>query len=83
YAVVFGLTEKWAKAFAHLGDDVTQQLPWYVGMQAFSPIGFASSIDHFSTMAAGSIATSAASGGSGFSGGFSGGGGGGGGGGSW
>jgi uncharacterized membrane protein YgcG len=83
YAVVFGLTEKWAKAFAHLGDDMTQMVPWYVGTQAFSPVGFASSVDHFSTMAAGSIATSAASGHSGFSGGFSGGGGGGGGGGSW
>ena len=83
YAVVFGCTEKWAHAFAHLGDQPTQT-SWYVGPHPFTIAAFTSSIDHFSVATAGTItSTPGGSGGSGFSGGFSGGGGGGGGGGSW
>jgi uncharacterized membrane protein YgcG len=86
YAIVFGLTEKWARAFATLGEE--EQVPvgtWYVGAHPFSAVALASSIDGFSVTTAGTIAaTPASSGGSGFGGGgFSGGGGGGGGGGSW
>lgn len=84
YAVVFGCTEKWARAFAHLGDQ-PPETSWYVGPHPFTVAGFTSSIDHFSLATAGTITSvPAASGGSGFGGGgFSGGGGGGGGGGSW
>jgi uncharacterized membrane protein YgcG len=83
YAVVFGLTERWATVFARLG-----QLPdtsWYVGTRPFTPRLLATSIDGFAMTSAGTIASRpAASGASGFGGGgFSGGGGGGGGGGSW
>jgi hypothetical protein len=83
FAIVFGLTDKWARAFAQLG-----QLPatgWYVGSTPFSAHGFASSVDHFALSSAGSLGSRpAASGSSGLGGGgFSGGGGGGGGGGSW
>jgi uncharacterized membrane protein YgcG len=83
YAIVFGLTEKWAKAFARLGEQ--PQTPWYVGSRPFTAAAFASSIDSFAITSAGTIASRpAASGSSGFGGGgFSGGGGGGGGGGSW
>ena len=84
YAIVFGATEKWARAFAGL--DRAQPLPavgvWYVATQPFSLDGFTSSIEHFSEVTAGSIASSA-TGSSGFGGGGVGGGGGGGGGGSW
>jgi uncharacterized membrane protein YgcG len=85
YAVVFGLTEKWARAFARLGDQPPDTSSWYVGTQAFTIGSFASSIDHFTVSSAGTISsTPASSGSSGFGGGgFSGGGGGGGGGGSW
>jgi uncharacterized membrane protein len=83
YAVVFGLTEKWATVFARLG-----QLPdtsWYVGTRPFTPRLLATSVDSFAIASAGTISSRpAASGSSGFGGGgFSGGGGGGGGGGSW
>jgi uncharacterized membrane protein YgcG len=83
YAIVFGLTEKWAKAFARLGEQPAT--PWYVGTRPFTTAAFASSIDNFAITSAGTIASRpAASGSSGFGGGgFSGGGGGGGGGGSW
>jgi uncharacterized membrane protein YgcG len=87
YAVVFGVTDKWAKAFESLG-----QLPpdttWYVSSRPFVYAQFADSIDSFSVTTSGTIAaTPAGSGASGF-GGFgggvgAGGGGGGGGGGSW
>jgi hypothetical protein len=87
YAVVFGLTERWAKAF---GDIAAQQaaaggLGWYVGPPGWNPLFFGTSFDSFtSTVGSAVVSTPAASGGSGFSGGgFSGGGGGGGGGGSW
>jgi uncharacterized membrane protein YgcG len=82
YAIVFGLTEKWAGAFAALGQEPLTD--WYVGTRPFAFNSFASSIDHFTTSSAGTIAsTPGGSGGSGFGGGSSGGGGGGGGGGSW
>jgi uncharacterized membrane protein len=83
YAIVFGATEKWARAFAGLDDELTQP-GWYGGSSSFTPVGFAHSVDGFTVTSAGTIAsTPAGSGSSGFSGGSSGGGGGGGGGGSW
>jgi hypothetical protein len=84
YAIVFGLTEKWAHAFAALGQEASTA-SWYVGTHPFVYASFASSIDHFTVSTAGTIAsTPGGSGRSGFGGGgFSGGGGGGGGGGSW
>jgi uncharacterized protein (TIGR04222 family) len=84
YAIVFGCTEKWAKAFEQLGLQPDTG-SWYVGSHPFTAVAFASSIDHFSVATVGMISsTPAGSGSSGFGGGgFSGGGGGGGGGGSW
>jgi hypothetical protein len=84
YAVVFGATDKWAKAFADLGDQVDTS-SWYVSQHAFDYAVFSSAIDGFATTSAGTLTSSpASSGSSGFGGGgFSGGGGGGGGGGSW
>lgn len=84
YAVVFGCTDKWAKAFAGL-DGTLPVTGWYVSPHPFTYYGFSQSIDGFSTTTAGSLtSTPAGSGTSGFSGGgFSGGGAGGGGGGSW
>lgn len=84
YAIVFGATEKWARAFAGLEGELTQ-LSWYGGSDTFTLVGFSHSIDGFAVATAGTISSSPASSGgsSGFSGGFSGGGGGGGGGGSW
>lgn len=82
YAVVFGATEKWARAFSGL--DQAVEPSWYVGSGPFSTSGFGESIDGFTVNTAGTIAsTPSGSGRSGFSGGSSGGGGGGGGGGSW
>jgi uncharacterized protein (TIGR04222 family) len=84
YAVVFGATEKWARAFAGLDGELPDAGGWYVSPYPFTVAAFASSIDGFTTTTAGTIAsTPGTSGSSGFSGGFSGGGGGGGGGGSW
>jgi hypothetical protein len=84
YAVVFGATDKWAKAFADLGEEPDTS-SWYVSQHAFDYAVFSSAIDGFATTSAGTLTSSpASSGSSGFSGGgFSGGGGGGGGGGSW
>jgi uncharacterized protein (TIGR04222 family) len=84
YAIVFGLTEKWAKAFEGVGLS-PETSSWYVGLHPFTAIAFADSIDAFSVTTGGTLAsTPASSGSSGFGGGgFSGGGGGGGGGGSW
>jgi uncharacterized protein (TIGR04222 family) len=82
YAVVFGCTDKWAKAFETLG--VQPDTSWYVSSRPFVITDFAHSVDGFSMATGGVIAsTPAGSGSSGFSGGSSGGGGGGGGGGSW
>jgi uncharacterized protein (TIGR04222 family) len=84
YAIVFGLTKKWAKAFQDLGLEPDTS-SWYVGPYAFTAVAFANSIDGFAVTTGGTLAsTPASSGSSGFGGGgFSGGGGGGGGGGSW
>ena len=84
YAIVFGLTRKWAKAFEDLGIQPDTS-SWYVGPHPFTALAFADSIDGFAVTTGGTLAsTPAASGSSGLGGGgFSGGGGGGGGGGSW
>jgi hypothetical protein len=83
YAVVFGATEKWARAFAGL-DGQLPATSWYAGSDGFTALAFAHSMEGFTVTTAGTIAsTPSGSGSSGFSGGFSGGGGGGGGGGSW
>ncbi|MCU1457704.1 MAG: hypothetical protein JWL73_1796 [Actinomycetia bacterium] len=85
YAVVFGATERWAKAFTGLDGQAPTGPSWYVSNHPFAPLLFVSAMDSFTTSAAGTISsTPGGSGSSGFSGGgFSGGGGGGGGGGSW
>jgi uncharacterized protein (TIGR04222 family) len=84
YAVVFGATDKWARAFSGL-DGTVPRTDWYVGPHAFTTVAFASSMDGFTVTTAGTMAsTPSSSGVSGFSGGgFSGGGAGGGGTGSW
>src|SRR5690606_37410371 len=83
YAVVFGLTDEWAKAFEGLDD--LPPADWYSGSSGrLGALVLADNLTRFSQESAGAIAaTPASSGSSGFSGGFSGGGGGGGGGGSW
>ena len=84
YAVVFGLTEEWAKAFEGLAD--LPAADWYVGPAGhLAALSLADNMTRFTQESAGAIAaTPASSGSSGFGGGgFSGGGGGGGGGGSW
>lgn len=83
YAMVFGLTAKFAKALEKMGYS-GQDPTWYHGTGVyFSPTRFESNISTFSSSLSSAIVSSP--GGSGFSsgGGFSGGGGGGGGGGSW
>jgi uncharacterized membrane protein YgcG len=84
YAIVFGLTEKWAKAFEGLAQ-MPPDTTWYLSNRPFIFADFGRALDDFSVTTGGTIAsTPASSGSSGFSGGgFSGGGGGGGGGGSW
>jgi uncharacterized membrane protein YgcG len=84
YAVVFGVTDKWAKAFESLGQ-LPSDTTWYVSSRPFVYAQFADSIDSFTVQTSGTISsTPAGSGGSGFGGGGgAGGGGGGGGGGSW
>ena len=87
YAVVFGLTDRWAGAFASLASAPPDQLGalgWYSGPVGWNFGNFGDSMRSFSDTTSGAIsATAASSGGSGFSGGSSGGGFGGGGGGSW
>ena len=86
YAIVFGCTEKWARAFGGLAEqEQAAAAGWYVGAHPFTTAALVSSIDDFAVTTAGTIAsTPSSSGSSGFGGGgFSGGGGGGGGGGSW
>jgi uncharacterized membrane protein YgcG len=75
YAIVFGLTDKWAKAFETLGAP-PPDTSWYVSSNAFAYGAFSDAMDGFTV-------TPSGSGGSGFGGGSAGGGGGGGGGGSW
>jgi uncharacterized membrane protein YgcG len=86
YAVVFGVTDKWAKAFESLGQ-LPSDTTWYVSSRPFVYAQFADSIDSFSVTTSGTIASTPAGSGSsgfgGFGGGGAGGGGGGGGGGSW
>jgi hypothetical protein len=84
YAVVFGATEKWARAFTGLDGQLPQQ-NWYIGPGPFTFLAFSSAMDSFAVTSTGTISsTPASSGSSGFGGGgFSGGGFGGGGGGSW
>ena len=85
YAVVFGATKKWARAFAGLGDEPPDTSTWYVSQHPLDYALFSSAIDGFAVTTAGTLTSAPSStGSSGFSGGgFSGGGGGGGGGGSW
>ena len=84
YAVVFGATDKWARAFAGL-DGQLPRTDWYVSDHALHARSlFSQAMGGFTTTASGTISSvPASSGGSGFSGGSSGGGFGGGGGGSW
>ncbi len=84
YAVVFGVTDRWAKAFESLGQ-LPSDTTWYVSSRPFVYAQFADSIDSFTVQTSGTISsTPAGSGSSGFGGGGgAGGGGGGGGGGSW
>jgi uncharacterized protein (TIGR04222 family) len=83
FAVVFGCTDRWAKAFEALG--IQPDTSWYVSPRPFVFAEFSDSMEGFTVTTGGTIAsTPSGSGSSGFSGGgFSGGGGGGGGGGSW
>ena len=86
FAVVFGVTDKWAKAFESLGQ-LPRDTTWYVSPRPFVYAQFADSIDSFTVQTSGTISsTPAGSGSSGFGeggGGGGSGGGGGGGGGSW
>jgi uncharacterized protein (TIGR04222 family) len=87
YAIVFGCADKWARAFEGLGAEELGSASWYHGSSALNAVVLAGAIDHFGTVATGTMYASqpsSSSSSSGFSGGgFSGGGGGGGGGGSW
>lgn len=81
YAIVFGLTAKFAKALKDM-DAMPKQPSWYYGTETFNSVAFGSSVNSFSSVLSSAIASSPS--GSGFSGGGSSGGGfGGGGGGSW
>jgi uncharacterized membrane protein len=80
YAIAFGVTEKFAKAFKEMGIE-PQQPSWYTGTGPFNAAVFGASMASFSNSIGSSMA--ATPGGSGFSGGGAGGGFGGGGGGSW
>jgi len=92
YAIVFGLTDRWARVFAELAAQgrAVAQPTWYYGYyspgQVFWATSFASSMERFSSVATTTMSapTPGSSGSSGFGGGgFSGGGVGGGGGGGW
>lgn len=80
YAIIFGITEKYAKALQDMG--IKPNSPsWYHGSQAFNIAHFTTSISDFSNSVSNTIAATPSS--NGFSGGSSGGGFSGGGGGSW
>jgi uncharacterized protein (TIGR04222 family) len=85
FAIVFGATAKWARAFAGLANP--PDMSWYQSPNAFDYVAFSSAVAGFSLMSSGTLTSTpagASGGASGFSGGgFSGGGMGGGGGGSW
>ena len=86
YAIVFGATEKWARAFAGLDAELAASTSgWYTSSHPFNVGDFGDSMDNFAVTTSGTIvSTAASSGSSGFGGGGSSGGGfGGGGGGSW
>lgn len=86
YAVVFGVTDKWAQAFSRLGIDVSADVGrFYIGANGMAPdlTRLSSGLSDMARAGSGLASTPASSGGSGFSGGGSGGGFGGGGGGSW
>ncbi len=86
FAIVFGATEKWAKAFSGLEGEPPDTSYWYQSNLPFDYAVFSSSIHGFTVTAGGTLTSTppSTSGSSGFSGGgFSGGGAGGGGGGSW
>jgi uncharacterized protein (TIGR04222 family) len=87
YAIVFGCTDKWARAFEGLDAEALGTGGWYAGHGgALNALVLASAMDDFGTAATGTLYASqpSSSGSSGFGGGgSSGGGGGGGGGGSW
>lgn len=81
YAIVLGLTGKFAKAMQDMG--IQPDNPsWYTGTHVFSPVYFAANINSFSDSISATMASTPSNSG-GFSGGGSGGGFGGGGGGSW
>jgi hypothetical protein len=81
YAVVFGATDKWARAFAHLGaaEQAAATGGWYLGSDGRIPSfsSLSSGLSSFSTTAGSSLSTSPSSSGGGSSGGGTGGGGGG------
>lgn len=92
YAIVFGLTDRWARVFAELADQgrAVAEPTWYLGAStptahAFWATGFVGAMDRFESVATSALTapTPGTSGGSGFSGGSAGGGVGGGGGGGW
>lgn len=85
YAIVFGITERWARAFRDLENQPSSTGGWYVSPNPFVPLTFVHSVNDFSTSMSKTItSTPASSGRSGFGGGgFSGGGFGGGSTGSW
>lgn len=80
YAIIFGVTEKYAKAMEEMGQIPTQST-WYHG-STFHAAAFSASMNTFSSSLSSAMASAPSSSGS-SGGGFSGGGGGGGGGGSW
>jgi uncharacterized membrane protein len=89
YAIVFGATEKWARAFEGLAGEPPDTSSWYRSSVPFQYLAFSQAVDGFTVATSGTLTSTppSTSGSSGFSGGggggFSGGGGGGGGGGSW
>ena len=86
YAIVFGATAQWAKAFAGLAGDPADTSSWYRSSVPFEYLAFSNVIHGFTVTASGTLTSTppSTSGSSGFGGGgFSGGGAGGGGGGSW
>lgn len=80
YAIVYGCTEKWARAFEGLEGMEQATHDWYTGTRPFTPVLFANTINSFSNTVSSNISSvPASSGSSGFSGGGGGGFGGGGG----
>ncbi len=86
FAIIFGETDRWAKAFHDLGADGAASAGatyWYTGPSGWDIGHLGDSMSGFATTTSGSLAATPHTSSSGGSGGFSGGGGGGGGGGSW